>query len=51
MVPSAEAGSEEILFLLKEFSLIRTGYKAHQDRKKRKAITKQFKSAARINSI
>lgn len=51
MAPCAEVSSEKILFLLKEFLLIRTGYKVYQDRKEGKAITKQFKSAAAINSI
>lgn len=51
MAPSAEVSSEEILFLLKEFLLIRTGYKVYQDRKEGKAITEQFTSAAAINSI
>lgn len=51
MAPSAEVSSEEILFLLKEFLLIRTGYKVYQDRKEGKAITEHFKSAAAINSI
>lgn len=51
MAPSAEVSAEEILFISKEFFLIRTSYKVYQDRKEGKAITEQLKSAAAINSI
>lgn len=51
MAPSAELSSEEILFLLKEFLLIRTGSKVYHNRKEENAIREQFKSAAAINLI